>query len=77
MLALCLEGISNVVRPRVRKNLQDRVARLGLGCSAVKAQWGKEVISTQVCKCAVEEVRRLRYRAQALRPRRYPGLPWD
>lgn len=61
MLPLRLEGVSNmVVRPRVKRNLQDRVARLGLKCSTVNAQWGKETISTQARKCAVEEVQRLR-----------------
>lgn len=52
MLPLCLEGISNVVaRPGAKKNVQGRVARLELDCSTVQAQWGRGIISTQVCVC--------------------------
>lgn len=52
MLSLCLEGVSNsVVRPRVKKNLQDRVTRLKLEGSTVRVQWVKEIISAHTWRC--------------------------
>lgn len=57
MLPLCREGISTVVvvRSRVKKNLQDRVARLKLECSTEKVQCGKKSLAH---RCAGVQWRR-------------------
>lgn len=51
MLPLCLEGISNVVaRPRAKKNVQDRVARLELTVLLCKLNGGEESLAHR-CAC--------------------------